>query len=205
MEQRFPVENGRMVCKEAGDRVEVTMEVTGPNRGLYRGFLLGPGGRRWDLGTLLPERGCLCLHRSLLIENLRRQGCWPIVGGQVKLSYAFSGGTRREAAPKGWKTIQNPGELFPEDEILREESRGSGPAFLCRREDGSFCLAYPWNPGAPFPLPAAFCFAGITTFGGRPHVVFRFRADGQPELPVGAQEMPLSDREICDTIPQTKR
>ena len=54
MEQRFPMEQGVLRCRQVGDRAELTMEVPGPGQGLYRGYALGEGGQM-DLGTLLPE------------------------------------------------------------------------------------------------------------------------------------------------------
>ena len=56
MEQRFPMEQGVLRCRQVGDRAELTMEVPGPGQGLYRGYALGEGGQM-DLGTLLPEGG----------------------------------------------------------------------------------------------------------------------------------------------------
>ena len=56
MEQRFPMEQGVLRCRQVGDRAELTMEVPGPGQGLYRGYVLGEGGQM-DLGTLLPAGG----------------------------------------------------------------------------------------------------------------------------------------------------
>ena len=41
MEQRFPMEQGVLRCRQVGDRAELTMEVPGPGQGLYRGYALG--------------------------------------------------------------------------------------------------------------------------------------------------------------------
>ncbi|MFR5026835.1 MAG: hypothetical protein ACLTC3_12075 [Evtepia gabavorous] len=54
MEQKFPMEQGWLLCRETGGRAELTMEVPGGSRGLYRGYVLGERGLM-DLGTLLPE------------------------------------------------------------------------------------------------------------------------------------------------------
>lgn len=54
MEERFPVSGGWLTCRQTGDRAELTMELPGDSRGLYRGYALGPGGLV-ELGTLLPE------------------------------------------------------------------------------------------------------------------------------------------------------
>ena len=41
MEQKFPMEQGWLLCRETGGRAELTMEVPGGSRGLYRGYVLG--------------------------------------------------------------------------------------------------------------------------------------------------------------------
>lgn len=46
MEQRFPMEQGVLRCRQVGDRAELTMEVPGPGQGLYRGYVLGEGGHK---------------------------------------------------------------------------------------------------------------------------------------------------------------
>ncbi|MFR1233963.1 MAG: hypothetical protein ACLSCQ_11210 [Evtepia gabavorous] len=43
MEQKFPMEQGWLLCRETGGRAELTMEVPGGSRGLYRGYVLGSG------------------------------------------------------------------------------------------------------------------------------------------------------------------
>ena len=55
--------------------------------------------------------------------------------------------------------------------------------FLCRRQDETFCLAYPWDPRRPFPLTPAFCLARVKLLRGQPHVIFRFRPEGVPIPP----------------------
>ena len=80
MEQKFPMEQGWLLCRETGGRAELTMEVPGGGRGLYRGYVLGERGLM-DLGTLLPEGNVLRLRRTFSVERLRSQGCWPVTGG----------------------------------------------------------------------------------------------------------------------------
>lgn len=43
MEQKFPMEQGWLLCRETGGRAELTMEVPGGSRGLYRGYVRGSG------------------------------------------------------------------------------------------------------------------------------------------------------------------
>ena len=57
------MEQGWLLCRETGGRAELTMEVPGGSRGLYRGYVLGERGLM-DLGTLLPEGNVLRLRRN---------------------------------------------------------------------------------------------------------------------------------------------
>lgn len=178
MEQTFPVGQGKLTCRQTGDRAELAMELPNPGRGLYRGYALGKGGRV-DLGTLLPEGGCLRLCRTLSLEQLRRQGCWPVTGGRAELTYAFSGHQESDL-PKGWKKVTHPEQRFPQDALLAQAAGEAGPCALFQREDGVFCLAYPWAPRRPFPLVPAFCLAQVKAFGGQRYVVFHFTQAGRP-------------------------
>ncbi len=175
MEQRFPMENGQLTCRESGGRVEVAMEVRPPDRGLYHGYLVGPEGS-CDLGTLLPEGGSLRLRRTLSAERLRQKGCWPIQGGQLRKTYSF-------ASPpvQGWEEVEDLAALFPADPLLARAAGQRTRGLLRRRQAGGFSLAFPWDPRAPFPLVPVFCFAQVSALNGKPYVVFRFRENGTPE------------------------
>lgn len=144
MEQKFPMEQGWLLCRETGGRAELTMEVPGGSRGLYRGYVLGERGLM-DLGTLLPEGNVLRLRRTFPVERLRSQGCWPVTGGRVQMTYAFTG-QPAAAPPRGWKELDHPETLFPQDPVLAQAARAGGRGMLCRRQDETFCLAYPWDP-----------------------------------------------------------
>ena len=183
MEQTFPVEQGWLTCRQTGERVELAMELPNPGRGLYRGYALGAGGRV-DLGTLLPEGGRLRLRRTVSVDHLRRQGCWPVTGGRVALTYAFSG--RQETKlPKGWQRHAHPEDLFPQDELLARAAKAAGPCPFFRREAGDFCLAYPWLPQRPAPLVPAICLAQVKRLDGQVYFVFHFTQAGRPMIPEG--------------------
>lgn len=182
MEQRFSLEGGQMVCRDAqGGGVEVILELRPRERGLYRGYLAGPGGRM-DLGALLPERDSLRLRRTLSQRRLREQGCWPILGGGASLVHSFQTG-RPGGAPQGWTPLTGEENLFPRDPLLAREVKESHRGLLRRQPEGDFRLAFPWDPASPFPLVPLFCFARVETLGGRPHLVFRFRSGGTPTMP----------------------
>lgn len=63
MEQRFPMEQGVLRCRQVGDRAELTMEVPGPGQGrpfpLVPAFCLAQvknlGGRRYVVYHFTPE------------------------------------------------------------------------------------------------------------------------------------------------------
>lgn len=185
MEQRFSLEDGRLICREEGTRVRVTVETCPRRQGLYRGYLLGREGR-YDLGPLMPREEGLGLTRILETADLRRRGCWPILGGGTELTHPFDGG----GLPPGWRRLRDPASLFPRDRTLARAAEASPAGMVCRLSQGDFCLAFPWEPGRPFPLPTLFCFARVRPLGSRTHVVFRFRADGRPILP--EEEPPLA-------------
>lgn len=127
MEQKFPMEQGWLLCRETGGRAELTMEVPGGSRGLYRGYVLGERGLM-DLGTLLPEGNVLRLRRTFPVERLRSQGCWPVTGGRVQMTYAFTGQPRcaPPRAGRNW-TIRRP--CFPRTRCWpRRPGRGAGDA-----------------------------------------------------------------------------
>ncbi len=180
-EEKFSVAGGWLKCRQVGDRAELTIEVPGDGRGLYRGYVLGQGGLV-ELGTLLPEGGCLRLGRSFPIAELRRQGCWPVTGGRVQMTYAFSN-ARPHQQPRGWSNIEHPEELFPRDQTLAQNAREAGTCIRCCQKTGAFFLAWPWNPRRDFPLSPLFCLARVRNLGGCPYVVFSFTAEGVPMIP----------------------
>ena len=189
MEDKFPVAGGWLTCRHAGGRAELLLELPNDGRGLYRAWVQGPGGRT-ELGTLLPEGGCLRLGRSFPIQELQRRGCWPVTGGQVQMTYAISGAGSSPsgpAAPRGWGRLTQPGPCFPHDPVLALAARRAGPCLRCRRESGEFLLAWPWQPRQPFPLPPLFCLAQVKSLGGQPHVVFSFAPDSTPVVPPEGQ------------------
>lgn len=179
MEQRFPMENGQLTCRESGGRVEAVIEARPPDRGLYHGFLVGPGGT-CDLGTLMPEGGSLRLRRTLSAAYLRQKGCWPILGGQLRQTYSFA-----QTPHRGWRETGDLAALFPRDPLLARAAAQRNRGLLRRHPEGGFSLAFPWDPKSPFPLIPVFCFARVGVLEGKPHVIYRFGENGGPERPDG--------------------
>lgn len=135
-----------------------------------------------DLGTLLPEGNVLRLRRTFPVERLRSQGCWPVTGGRVQMTYAFTGQPRCCSAP-GLEGTGPSGDPVSPGPGAGPGGRAGGRGMLCRRQDETFCLAYPWDPRRPFPLTPAFCLARVKLLRGQPHVIFRFRPEGVPIPP----------------------
>lgn len=149
MEQKFPMEQGWLLCRETGGRAELTMEVPGGGRGLYRGYVLGERGLM-DLGTLLPEGNVLRLRRTFSVERLRSQGCWPVTGGRVQMTYAFTGQSAA-APPRGWKELDHPETLFPQDPVLAQAARAGGGGCSAGGRMRPSAWPTPGTPAVPFP------------------------------------------------------
>lgn len=182
MERRFSLADGRgwLTLQDEGLRVRCSGELRDDGRGLYKGYLLGSGGR-FLLGTFLPEQGRLYLRRSLSLDELRRRGMWPPEGAQAELAFV-PGHPARPRAPAGWSWEANSARLMGEPLLAR--AAGNAGAFL-RREEGGFLLAFPWPEGTAFPMTPLFCFARVEELEGRRYAVFPFSSCGCPRLPQG--------------------
>lgn len=174
MEGRVSFPMGVLTWREQGGRVLLCMERTA-GEGLYRGWLRGKGGRM-DLGVLLPDGNRLWLEKRVMVESLRKRGCWPVTGAGTTLSYDFS--RQPPKPPEGWRWEDRPGRLFPADPLLQRTAETAGRCLYRQKGDG-FCLAYPWNVKRPFPLPPVFCFGWME---GESRLVFAFHGDGRPDL-----------------------
>ena len=119
MERRFSLADGQgaLTLREEGGRVVLRAELPDDRRGLYKGWLTGTDGRRYPLGTFLPEHGQLTLQRTLSLSELQRQGVWPPLGAETALSFSPDGcsgqrrrqtcrraGSGRMTWPNGWET-----------------------------------------------------------------------------------------------------
>lgn len=176
MEERYPMEGGgTLTLRQEGPRVHLEAERRLDNRGLYKVWLRGDQGGKLLLGTLVPEGGALRLKRVLSIGALERAGCWPRFRAEAPLAFSFAA-----RADGRWYCEQHP-ERMVADPVLKEQISG---AMLCRREgEGGFSLSAPFGADKPVRLPSLFCLAGVERREGRLHMVWRFNARGEPELP----------------------
>lgn len=177
MERRFELAGGgSLTVREEGLRAVLTAERPADGRGLYKAYLRGPAGRAL-LGTLAPEGRLLRVRRILSLDELRRRGAWPPVGGEAELAFSF--GTDRP--PRGWRWAE-PAELTFGEAALAGMVAEQGRV-LCREAGEGFLLAYPFSCARSFPLPALFCLAWVEALDGERHLLFRFDGDGWPRLP----------------------
>lgn len=176
MERRFSLAEGQgwLTVREEQGRAVCTAQLPNDGRGLYKGWLTGPGGKAL-LGTFVPQGSALRLERTLSVNELKRQGAWPPEDAQAVLAFSFGGET---PPPRGWTRENAPGRLMGEPLLA---SAAKGPA-LVRREEGGFSLAYRYRPDRPFPLTPLFCFARVEELEGSTYLRFPFRPGGCPRL-----------------------
>lgn len=171
---------GSLTWQEDALRVLLEVRRADDGQGLYKACISGQNGEL-PLGTLLPEQGGLVLRRTLTLDALRRQGCWPITGGRCALAFSFQEGQKNASPPALWSLRRDCAELLA-DPILRS-SAGQWGGFLWRAQGEGFLLAAPLECHRPFPLPPLFCLGRVEDVQGRPHVVWRFDREGNPVLP----------------------
>lgn len=155
---------GTAAIEEEGERLVVSLRCREDDRGLFRGYLVCPGGEV-PLGLLEPRDRTLWLQRRLLREELRPLGRPKEV--RLGMSYAFAG---------AWQDLRDPaafagaaGETLSEDTLWRQ-------AGSLRQ------LALPYDPKRPFPLVRLFCFARIMTIRGRRYAVYAFDREDRPRM-----------------------
>lgn len=182
MKERMAMGGGGVfTLRQEGPRVQMEAERPSDNRGLYKVWLHGDQGGKLLLGTLVPEGGALRLRRTLSVSELERAGCWPRFRAEAALAFAF------HDRPGGrWYCEQHP-ERLVSDPVLKAQMSG---AMLCRREAEGFTLSAPFATDRPVKLPSLFCLAGVERREGKLHMVWRFNAAGEPELPRKKEEPP---------------
>lgn len=160
---------GRLCLTEDG--AFVRCEATRPNdgRGIYKVWLQGRG-NDFLLGTLIPEGDGLRLCRRVSRDSLERADCWPVKSGRCVLALSF--------LRKGW--VREAVEPRMSDSILRRAARGLSA--LVREDGDGFAIALPFDTARPFALAPVFCFARMERVEGRLCAVFRFDAQGRPQM-----------------------
>ncbi len=162
---------GQVTFVPRGGYVEVRCGLPDPGDGLYRAFLLGPGGERL-LGVLEPEGGgAIALCRRVNPRELASLG--RPLRGEARRSFTFAAGA-------DWQLTAEPGALFT-DPFLRSRLGDILRAWY-RRTGERLLLALPLEEGKPFPLAALFCLARVERVEGRSCAVFTFCGD-EPQPP----------------------
>lgn len=145
--------------------------------GLYKLRICGRG-KCLELGTFLPEQGTLRLRRTVLMERLAAEGCWPVTSAEVLLAVPFV----NDRLPDGWTQEEAPSRLLRGDKLL-ERSAAEFQHALVHRGPGVFRLAFPFREDSAFALVPLFCLASVEQLGSKPYAVFLFREDGVPLPP----------------------
>ena len=156
---------GTAALTEEGERLVVSLRCREDSRGLFRGYLVCPGGEV-PLGLLEPRDRGLWLQRRLLREELRPLG--RPKGVRLGMSYAFG---------DDWEPLRDPAPFL---QAAGEELPGN---LLWRRAGSLRQLALPYDPAQPFPLVRLFCFARIQTIRGRRYAVYAFDREDRPRMP----------------------
>ena len=130
MEQRFALDGGvgALSVREEGPRASIAAERPDDGRGLYKAYLRGRGGSVL-LGTMTPENGRLLVRRTFSLDELRRRGAWPVLGGAAEMAFSFRG---EETPPQGWSWAEG-GRLELGERRLRQSASRLG-RILCRRD-----------------------------------------------------------------------
>jgi len=175
--QLIPIGGGSLQLREEGGKVIFEAVRQDDKRGLYKLRLYGRN-RGLELGTLLPEQGILRLRRSIPMDKLKEEGCWPVTEAEVVLAIPFGGAE----TPFGWAREDAPERLLRGDPLLERSVQGIGHA-LVRRGEGFFQLALPYGERTPFALTALFCLAKVERLGGKYFIIYTFRDNGVPVPP----------------------
>lgn len=128
-------------------------------RGLYKAYLRGRGGSVL-LGTMTPENGRLLVRRTFSLDELRRRGAWPVLGGAAELAFSFRG---EETPPQGWVWEEGDG-LELGERTLRQSASRLG-RILCRREGEELTLACPFDRNGNFPFRSSSVWGASRALG----------------------------------------
>lgn len=179
MEQRIPLAGGRgrLTLSEEEGRVTVTAALPDDRAGLYRLWLMGPGGRVLA-GTFLPADGELTIRRTIPTAELARRGAWPVRQAAAELFFRAG----QAVPPPRPERSQSQQPLQP----LPAEVRFSAP-FRLRLLDGVIAADIPWRPGQEHPSPELFCLSALHWEGQTSFLRFCFTPSGAPCLPEGGR------------------
>ncbi|MFQ8761003.1 MAG: hypothetical protein ACLSAF_17775 [Intestinimonas sp.] len=177
MEQRFALDGGGSAVRPGGGAQGVHRGGAPRRRpGTVQSLPAGPGRQRSSRHDDAGEREAL-VRRTFSLDELRRRGAWPVLGGAAEMAFSFRG---EETPPQGWSWAEG-GRLELGERRLRQSASRLG-RILCRRDGEGLTLACPFEPEREFPFPELFCLGRIEGFGGRRFVLFSFDGRGRPIL-----------------------
>ena len=161
---------GKVLLKKQGLYLHFSAECRSIGPGVHRLYLLGESGSH-ILGVMSPKGDLLVLEKKL---SLREYTLWGL--GTLK-HCGFSGAVdappviQQNPSPQ-WVTCEDPASLFTDAELA-----AACPAvdvLVCRQER-RICLAFPLDPGAPFPMLPVFRFGHTERINERNYVVFELK------------------------------
>lgn len=163
---------GTLQVRVEGIRVHILATRVDDGLGLYKVWVVGGAGGRVLLGTMMPEGGVLRVRRTMSLQQLQGQNCWPITGGEAVVAFAFS-------KQGNWRKEPNPQQLVS-DPLVRSQMRGS---MLYEKNGDGFSLAAPFRTDAPLPMEVLFCLAQPEYIQGQIYLMWIFDEKGFPKVP----------------------
>lgn len=167
---------------ETDAMIHITLSMKNDGKGLYKGKLSGAGGTIL-IGTLSPEGEQLVLRRAFSREKLLLWGCYPVLRGEVFLSYPFK---NEKHSQDGWRWCEEIAPLF-HDPVLARSARSLSGGYYKNMPDG-WHLAVPFSGGREMPLMPIFCFAQLCQVQQRTCVMWQFDAQANPIMPSGKEK-----------------
>ena len=119
------------------------------------------------LGVLQPENGCFVLRRQLYAREVYPVG--KLLRAELRRFSPEAGTWREEGAPE---------KLFSRSEMKKRLQDACG-VLVCQSRGHCF-LAFPFDPGRPFPMTDLFCFARVRRIRQREYAVFCFDGEENP-------------------------
>lgn len=136
--------------------------------GLWCAWIVGEGGEL-RLGVLEPQQG----NQGGILRRFSDRMTAPL--GRLLRGEVRPAGQKE---PEDWMAAPAPEKLFRSPWLCRLLRNMQGAQV--RQSGGVCCLALPWDPKKPFPLPALFCFAHVRPIGEGMYAVFHFDGDERP-------------------------
>lgn len=139
---------GEVQWASDGCRTTFTIDALFWSAGVKKVWLVGEGGARLLLGTLLPEQGRLRLSRTLSHSALRTAGLERILSAEIE----------GEAADmRQWQSL----ETFTCADSVLTAAVSKLTEGSWRQEGDVLTVRFPWRVGRSVPVSALFCLSEV--------------------------------------------